>query len=109
MKPMVVVDYRQRLLSLQQRSYHRARRVGLLKLGTTWPLPPQLMEKYLGISGQILVVDFRFSKKTSRYSRPNLARKSAQKHFSANGKDTCPRPGRYLDRVVAALAKVTQW
>ncbi len=25
-------------------------RVGLLKLGTTWPLPPKLMEKYLGLT-----------------------------------------------------------
>lgn len=34
-----------------------ADRVGLLKLGTTWPLPPRLMEKYLGITDQILIVE----------------------------------------------------
>ena len=32
-------------------------RVGLLKLGTTWPLPPELIKKYLNICDSILVVE----------------------------------------------------
>ncbi|MCK5417329.1 MAG: indolepyruvate ferredoxin oxidoreductase, partial [Desulfobacterales bacterium] len=31
-------------------------RVGLLKLGTTWPLPPALMQKYLSRTANILIV-----------------------------------------------------
>ncbi|WP_457553020.1 thiamine pyrophosphate-dependent enzyme [Desulfobacula sp.] len=31
--------------------------VGLLKLGTTWPLPPRLLEKYLKINEKILIVE----------------------------------------------------
>ncbi|NQU62849.1 MAG: 4Fe-4S binding protein [SAR324 cluster bacterium] len=32
-------------------------RVGILKLGTTWPLPPKLLEKYLGLTDRILIVE----------------------------------------------------
>jgi indolepyruvate ferredoxin oxidoreductase, alpha subunit len=32
-------------------------RVGILKLGTTWPLPPKLMEKYLKLADQVLIVE----------------------------------------------------
>lgn len=32
-------------------------RVGLLKLGTTWPLPPRLLEKHLKIADRVLVVE----------------------------------------------------
>ncbi len=32
-------------------------RVGLLKLGTTWPLPPRLLEKHLSSTENILVVE----------------------------------------------------
>jgi len=32
-------------------------RVGLLKLGTTWPLPPKLLEKHMGTTQKILVVE----------------------------------------------------
>ncbi|MBU2647708.1 4Fe-4S binding protein [bacterium] len=32
-------------------------RVGILKLGTTWPLPPKLIEKYLCLTDKILIVE----------------------------------------------------
>lgn len=32
-------------------------RVGLLKLGTTWPLPPKLLKKYLSLTSRILIVE----------------------------------------------------
>jgi indolepyruvate ferredoxin oxidoreductase alpha subunit len=32
-------------------------RVGLLKLGTTWPLPPKLLGKYLGVCDKIFIVE----------------------------------------------------
>ncbi|MBU2647700.1 4Fe-4S binding protein [bacterium] len=32
-------------------------RVGLLKLGTTWPLPPKLLGKYLATTDKILIVE----------------------------------------------------
>ncbi len=32
-------------------------KVGVLKLGTTWPLPPQLLEKHLAAAKQVMVVE----------------------------------------------------
>ena len=32
-------------------------RVGLLKMGTTWPLPPKLLKKYLSLTDKILFVE----------------------------------------------------
>jgi indolepyruvate ferredoxin oxidoreductase alpha subunit len=32
-------------------------RVGLLKIGTTWPLPRRLIEKYLGMTERVMVVE----------------------------------------------------
>lgn len=32
-------------------------RVGILKLGTTWPLPPKLLKKHLASTGKVLVVE----------------------------------------------------
>jgi indolepyruvate ferredoxin oxidoreductase alpha subunit len=32
-------------------------RVGVLKLGTTWPLPVRLLEKHLAAAGQVLIVE----------------------------------------------------
>jgi indolepyruvate ferredoxin oxidoreductase alpha subunit len=34
-----------------------AGRVGLLKLGTTWPLPPRLLEKHISLTDKILIVE----------------------------------------------------
>jgi len=34
-----------------------AGRVGLLKLGTTWPLPPRLLAKHLGAAGKVLIIE----------------------------------------------------
>lgn len=36
---------------------HAGDRVGILKLGTTWPLPPKLLEKNLARSDKILIVE----------------------------------------------------
>ena len=32
-------------------------RVGLLKIGTTWPLPPKLLKKHLSLTDEILIVE----------------------------------------------------
>ena len=43
-----------------QEAIHRlgvGSRVGVLKLGTTWPLPPKLVKKYMGPTEKILVVE----------------------------------------------------
>ena len=32
-------------------------RVGILKLGTTWPLPPKLLQEYLTLADQVLIVE----------------------------------------------------
>ena len=36
---------------------HVAKRVGLLKLGTTWPLPPKLLAKHLKASTKIIIIE----------------------------------------------------
>jgi indolepyruvate ferredoxin oxidoreductase alpha subunit len=39
------------------RLLNAADRVGILKLGTTWPLPPNLIEKYLTRADKVLIVE----------------------------------------------------
>ena len=84
-------------------------RVGLLKLGTTWPLPPQLMEKYLGISGQILVVEevIPFLEENVKILAAELGSKIGSKTFFGKREGYLPQTGEMnSDRVVAALARI---
>ena len=84
-------------------------RVGLLKLGTTWPLPPKLMEKYLGPAGKILVVEevIAFLEENVKISAAELASKIGPKTFFGKREGTLPQAGEMnSDLVAAALSKI---
>jgi indolepyruvate ferredoxin oxidoreductase alpha subunit len=84
-------------------------RVGLLKLATTWPLPPGLMEKYLGISDRILVVEevIPFLEENVKIIAAELGFKIGPKTFFGKREGYLPQTGEMnSDRVTAALSKI---
>ncbi len=84
-------------------------RVGLLKLGTTWPLPPKLMEKYLGISDRILIVEevIPFLEENVKIIAAELGSVIGPKTFFGKREGCLPQTGEMnADLVVAALSKV---
>jgi indolepyruvate ferredoxin oxidoreductase alpha subunit len=90
-----------RLLKAQER-------VGILKMGTTWPLPPRLMEKHLRRAGTILVVEevLPFLEEEVKILAAELAPAIGIKKFFGKRDGTIPATGEMNpDRVVAGLAK----
>jgi len=84
-------------------------RVGLLKLGTTWPLPPKLMEKYLGISDRILVVEevIPFLEENIKIVAAELGPKIGPHTFFGKREGYLPQAGEMnSDLVIAALSKI---
>lgn len=84
-------------------------RVGLLKLGTTWPLPPQLMEKYLGTADKILIVEevIPFLEENVKIIAAELALKIGSKTFFGKREGSLPQTGEMnSDHVAAALSKI---
>jgi indolepyruvate ferredoxin oxidoreductase alpha subunit len=84
-------------------------RVGLLKLGTTWPLPPQLMEKYLGPADKILVVEevIPFLEENVKILAAEFALKIGSKTFYGKREGSLPQTGEMnSDHVAAALSKI---
>jgi len=84
-------------------------RVGLLKLGTTWPLPPQLMEKYLGTADKILIVEeiIPFLEENVKIIAAELALKIGAKTFYGKREGSLPQTGEMnSDHVAAALSKI---
>jgi len=84
-------------------------RVGLLKLGTTWPLPPQLMEKYLGTADKVLVVEevIPFLEENVKIIAAELALKIGPKTFYGKREGSLPQTGEMnSDHVAAALSKI---
>jgi len=84
-------------------------RVGLLKLATTWPLPPQLMEKYLGTADKILVVEevIPFLEENVKIIAAELALKIGAKTFYGKREGFLPQTGEMnSDHVAAALSKI---
>ena len=84
-------------------------RVGLLKLGTTWPLPPKLMEKYLGLTSKILIVEevIPFLEENVKILAAELAPRIGIKTFFGKREGTIPSVGELNpDLVIDALAKV---
>jgi indolepyruvate ferredoxin oxidoreductase alpha subunit len=84
-------------------------RVGLLKLGTTWPLPPKLMERYLGASDQILLVEevIPFLEENVKITAAELGSKIGPKTFFGKREGYIPQTGELnSDLVVAALSKI---
>jgi len=84
-------------------------RVGLLKLGTTWPLPPKLMEKYLGISDRILIVEevIPFLEENVKIIAAELGSVIGPKTFFGKREGCLPQTGEMnADLVAAALSKI---
>ncbi len=84
-------------------------RVGLLKLGTTWPLPPELMETYLACSEKILVVEevISFLEDEVKILAADIALKIGIKTFYGKKDGSLPAVGELNpDRVAAALSKI---
>jgi indolepyruvate ferredoxin oxidoreductase alpha subunit len=86
-----------------------ADRVGLLKLGTTWPLPPRLVEKYLGITDKILIVEevIPFLEENVKILAAELASKIGPKTFYGKREGDVPTTNEMNpDLVAAAVSKI---
>jgi indolepyruvate ferredoxin oxidoreductase alpha subunit len=84
-------------------------RVGLLKLGTTWPLPPKLLDKYLGLTDKILVVEevIPFLEENIKIIAAEFAARVGPKTFFGKREGYIPQVGEMnSDRVVSALSKI---
>jgi indolepyruvate ferredoxin oxidoreductase alpha subunit len=84
-------------------------RIGLLKLGTTWPVPPVFMEKHLSRTDKILIVEevIPFLEESIKILAAELAPKIGVKRFYGKRDGLIPMEGELNpDRVVAALSKI---
>ena len=84
-------------------------RVGLLKLGTTWPLPPALMQKYLSRTANILIVEevISFLEDNLKSLSAELAPQIGTKTFFGKKDGSIPTVGEINpDLVIAALCKI---
>jgi indolepyruvate ferredoxin oxidoreductase alpha subunit len=84
-------------------------RVGLLKLGTTWPLPPKLMEKYLAITDKILIVEevIPFLEENVKILAAEFANRIGPKTFFGKREGNIPATNEMNpDLVVTALAQI---
>ncbi len=83
-------------------------RVGLLKLGTTWPLPPRLMKKHLAIADKILIIEevIPFVEENVKVMAAEFAGEVGIKTFLGKHEGVFPANNEMNpDLVLAALAK----
>lgn len=86
-------------------------RVGLLKLGTTWPLPPDLLQTYLKMTNRILIVEevISFLEENVKILAAELAAAIGPKTFFGKREGTIPGTNEMNpDLVVQALAKIME-
>lgn len=91
-----------RMLSLQKR-------VGILKLSCTWPLPPKLLKKYLRLTDKILIVEevLPFLEENVKVLAAGMFKQIGGKTFYGKMDKTLPAVGELNpDLVAAALAKI---
>ncbi|PKN34528.1 MAG: indolepyruvate ferredoxin oxidoreductase [Deltaproteobacteria bacterium HGW-Deltaproteobacteria-19] len=84
-------------------------RVGLLKLGTTWPLPPNLLKKYLVRSDRILIVEevLTFLEENVKVIAAEEAKEIGIKTFYGKNDGTIPMRGELSpDLVIGALSRI---
>ena len=84
-------------------------RVGLLKLGTTWPIPPKLVGKHLGLTEKILIVEevVCFLEDQVKIITAELGSQIGTKIFYGKRDGSLPMVGELNpDHVVATLAKI---
>jgi indolepyruvate ferredoxin oxidoreductase alpha subunit len=84
-------------------------RVGLLKLGTTWPLPPRLLKRYLSTTDKIMFVEevLPFLEENVKVLAAENAREVGVKTFYGKNEGAIPKTGELNpDIVVSALCKI---
>lgn len=84
-------------------------RVGLLKLATTWPLPPELVGRHLSSAGKILVVEevLPFMEESVKILAAEGSADRGIKTFYGKNDGTIPMTGELSpDIVVAALRRI---
>jgi indolepyruvate ferredoxin oxidoreductase alpha subunit len=84
-------------------------RVGLLKLGTTWPLPPMLLTRYLSKTDKIMIVEevLPFLENNIKILAAEKAREVGMKTFFGKKDGTLPTTGELNPDIVAsALCKI---
>lgn len=84
-------------------------RVGILKMGTTWPLPPRFMERHLRLADKVFIVEevLPFLEESVKILAAELASAIGIKTFFGKRDGTLPANGEMNpDRVVEGLAKV---
>jgi indolepyruvate ferredoxin oxidoreductase, alpha subunit len=90
------------MLSLQKR-------VGILKLGCTWPLPPKLLKKYLSLTKKILIVEevLPFLEENVKTLAMGMLKELGIKTFYGKMDGTLPTAGELNpDHVAGALSKI---
>jgi indolepyruvate ferredoxin oxidoreductase alpha subunit len=86
-------------------------RVGLLKLGTTWPLPPKLLTRYLSLAEKILIVEevLPFLEENVKVIAAETASEIGIKKFYGKNDGTIPMVGELNpDHVINAIAKILE-
>ena len=84
-------------------------RVGLLKLGTTWPLPPNLMKKYLSMTDKVMIVEevLPFLEENVKVLAAEMAHDIGIKTFYGKNDATLPMVGELNpDIVVSGMSRV---
>jgi indolepyruvate ferredoxin oxidoreductase alpha subunit len=84
-------------------------RVGLLKLGTTWPLPPKLIKRYLSSTNKIMVVEevLPFLEEHVKILAAEQAKEIGIKTFYGKSDGSIPMVGELNPDIVAsALSKI---
>ena len=86
-------------------------RVGVLKLGTTWPLPPKLVEKHLATCDRVLVVEevIPFLEENLKIAAAEMAGRIGAKQFFGKREGAIPSVGELNpDLVLSALASILE-
>lgn len=86
-------------------------RVGLLKLGTTWPLPTKLLKRYLSTTDHIMIVEevLPFLEENIKVVAAEQAKEIGVKKFYGKNDGTIPSVGELdPDLVVSALCKILE-
>ena len=85
------------------------KRVGLLKLGCTWPLPPKLLKKYLSSTKKIMIVEevLPFLEENVKVLAAGMLKEIGIKTFYGKMDKTLPSAGELNpDLVALALSKI---
>jgi indolepyruvate ferredoxin oxidoreductase alpha subunit len=84
-------------------------RVGLLKMGTTWPLPPKLLKKHLSRTDRVLFVEevLPFLEENVKVLAAEMAQEIGIKTFYGKNSGQIPTTGELNpDLVISALADI---